>query len=231
MLRAVVFVALVACATAQRGRDEPAVDYPSYPVIEYCEEDYGLQLYPDPSSCHNFYKCANGTLTYEACENGLLFDGRGAVHNHCNYHWAVNCEGRPFELEPLNHGICEYSFGIYSNGPCETYYTKCVYGEQLAEPCTPGLAYDDRTHSCNWPDLLEYCNPEEVVGFKCPEYVDSKDPAAKFLPFPRYPSNDCSKYIVCVEGQPRLVGCGDYTVFNSNTLGCEDPEYVPSCRK
>lgn len=63
-------------------------------------------------------------------------------------------------MVPIARGICEYSFGIYSNGPCEKHYTKCVYGEPVAEPCTPGLAYDERTHSCNWPDLLEYCNPE-----------------------------------------------------------------------
>lgn len=67
----------------------------------------------------------------------------------------------------------------------------------------------------------------EVVGFQCPAYVDSKDPAAKFLPHPRYATQDCGRYIVCVEGLPRLVGCGDYTVFNPDTLVCEDPEYVP----
>lgn len=30
----------------------------------------------------------------ETCENGLLFDGKGAVYNHCNYNWAVNCGDR-----------------------------------------------------------------------------------------------------------------------------------------
>ncbi|KAK3857032.1 hypothetical protein Pcinc_036691 [Petrolisthes cinctipes] len=230
MLLTTVLLALVACAAARTSaRQQLIEEYPSYPVITYCEEDYGLQLYPNPSSCHSFFKCANGTLTEEVCENGLLFDGHGAVHNHCNYHWGVNCEGRAFELAPIARGICEYSFGIYSNGPCEKYYTKCVYGETIDEPCTPGLAYDKRTHSCNWPDLMEYCNPEEVVGFKCPDYIDSKDPAAKFLPFPRFPSGDCGRYIVCVEGHPRLVGCGDYTVFSSDTLSCQDPDYVPSC--
>ena len=35
-----------------------------------------------------------GTLTEEVCENGLVFDGYGDVHNHCNYNWAVDCGKR-----------------------------------------------------------------------------------------------------------------------------------------
>ena len=36
-----------------------------------CPEPEGLQLYPDPNTCHAFYQCANGTLTYEV-EGNLL---------------------------------------------------------------------------------------------------------------------------------------------------------------
>ncbi|KAK8722058.1 hypothetical protein OTU49_012457 [Cherax quadricarinatus] len=201
------------------------------PELSSCPEQYGLQLYPHPASCNQFYKCANGTLSLETCENGLLFDGTGAVHNHCNYHWSVKCGDRKAELTPSGRGICEYDFGLFSAGPCETYFVKCAYGEPIDEPCTPGLAYDENIHGCNWPDLLEYCDPEKVVGFSCPAYVDSKDPAAKFLPYPRYPSGDCGRYVVCVDGKPRLVGCGDYTVFSDESLTCEDPEYVPKCSK
>ena len=34
----------------------------------------GVQVYADPASCNQFYKCENGTMTLETCENGLLFD-------------------------------------------------------------------------------------------------------------------------------------------------------------
>lgn len=53
-----------------------------------------LQAYAHPELCDQFFLCTNGTLTVETCENGLLFDGKGAVHNHCNYHWAVDCGHR-----------------------------------------------------------------------------------------------------------------------------------------
>lgn len=53
-----------------------------------------LQAYAHPEQCDQFFLCTNGTLTLETCENGLLFDGKGAVHNHCNYNWAVDCGHR-----------------------------------------------------------------------------------------------------------------------------------------
>ena len=34
----------------------------------------GVQVTADPASCHQFYKCENGTMSLETCENGLLFD-------------------------------------------------------------------------------------------------------------------------------------------------------------
>ena len=33
-----------------------------------------LQVYADPDSCNRFYKCENGTMSLDTCENGLLFD-------------------------------------------------------------------------------------------------------------------------------------------------------------
>lgn len=60
----------------------------------HCPDTYGLAVSGHPEYCDKFYKCENGTLTLETCENGLLFDGKGAVHNHCNYNWAVHCDKR-----------------------------------------------------------------------------------------------------------------------------------------
>merc|ERR1711953_686952 len=72
---------LISIATAQLGAG--------------CPEAYGVQTYPDEKYCDRFYKCTNGTLTEEICENGLVYDGYGNIHNHCNYNWAVDCGGGP----------------------------------------------------------------------------------------------------------------------------------------
>lgn len=104
----------------------------------------------------------SGTLTLEQCENGLLFDGKGAVHNHCNYNWAVDCGARKHDQVPFSTPGCEYAFGIYPDSDqCSTSFLKCEFGVPHESPCEPGLVYDERIHGCNWPDqLLEICNPE-----------------------------------------------------------------------
>lgn len=167
----------------------------------------------------------SGTLTLEQCENGLLFDGKGNVHNHCNYNWAVDCGARKHDQVPYSTPGCEYAFGVYPDSDqCSTSYLKCAFGEPHPQPCDAGLVYDQRIHGCNWPDqLLEICNPEAVVGFKCPTSVSPKSREAVFWPFPRFAvPGDCHRLITCVEGHPRLISCGEDKVFDQNTLTCEE---------
>lgn len=89
-------------------------------------------------------------------------------------------------MTPLSTPGCDYQFGIYpGHEACSTKYIKCAYGEPLESHCDPGLVYDDKSHTCVWPDqLLEVCNPEEIVGFKCP-HKPPNAAAAKFWPYPR----------------------------------------------
>ncbi|XP_069696434.1 protein obstructor-E [Periplaneta americana] len=200
--------------------------------VPACPEPHGIQTYAHPDYCDHYFKCTNGTVTLEQCENGLLYDGKGNVHNHCNYNWAVDCGNRKADLTPISSPGCLYQFGIYPEGPhCSTNYLKCAHGVPHPTPCEPGLAYDDKTHSCNWPDLLlDICNPEAIIGFKCPEKVPSHSVSAKFLPYPRYPiPGDCGRLITCVNGFPRLISCEHGKVLDESSLTCEDQELVPKC--
>lgn len=189
-----------------------------------CPEQHGEQAYAHPELCNQFFLCVNGTLTLETCENGLLFDGKGNVHNHCNYNWAVDCGTRQHDPTPISSEGCEYQFGLYPiSSECSTSFIKCAFGEPHQTECDAGLAYDERIHGCNWPDLLlEKCNPEAVVGFKCPTKVPSDSPAARFWPYPRFPvQGDPHHLITCVEGYPRLINCGHDKLFDESTLTCE----------
>lgn len=126
---------------------------------------------------------------------------------------------------PLSTPGCEFQFGIYQDSEqCSTSYIKCEYGVPHVFPCQDGLVYDERIHGCNWPDqLLEKCNPEAVAGFACPIKVDARSLQARFWPYPRFAySADAHKYIVCVEGNPRLISCGDDSLFDEKTLSCEE---------
>ena len=69
------------------------------------------------------------------------------------------------EPEPGRYSspYCEYSFGLFRGSPgCDLYFIRCAFGEAEEVACEKGLAYDERTHSCNWPDLLleDGCDPE-----------------------------------------------------------------------
>lgn len=68
----------------------------------------------------------------------------------------------PVPVTPISTPGCLYQFGIYpESAQCSNNYIKCAHGVPYPTPCEPGLAYDDKTHSCNWPDLLlDFCNPE-----------------------------------------------------------------------
>ncbi|EEB16744.1 Peritrophin-1 precursor, putative [Pediculus humanus corporis] len=192
--------------------------------------EHGVLTYPDPVLCDHFYLCVNGTLTYEQCENGLLFDGKGAVHNHCNYNWAVHCGHRKADLTPISTPGCEYQFGIYPDGPeCSTNFIKCEYGVPHLKPCEPGLAYDEKIHKCNWPDLLlDKCNPEAVVGFKCPTKFPADSVAAKFWPYPRFAvPGDCTRLVTCINGFPRLINCEEGKLYDEHSGTCEEAELVP----
>ena len=97
-----------------RGRARPKsfAPIPVEPLDSSCPEPFGLQVYPDPATCNRFFKCANGTLTHETCENGLLFDKAkafaGAAHNHCAYNWDAYCDVRPAEDNPIPAPECPY---------------------------------------------------------------------------------------------------------------------------
>lgn len=231
---AVCILAAAAANGAAQSRSRPLQQKPEAQELQElreCPEAYGLQLYPHPQYCDQFYKCANGTLTLESCENGLLFDGKGSVYNYCNYHWAVDCGGRVNEIAEVKSRGCPYRFGIFpiDTSDCATTYYKCAFGIPEEQPCQIGLAYDDRIHQCNWPDLTPKCDPETIVGFRCPEKLPPGSLAVKFMPFPRFDAGRCDSLIVCVNGYPRLIRCTEEKVFNRQTLTCDYPENVPEC--
>jgi len=199
-----------------------------------CPEPEGLQVYPNPDSCHQFYKCANGTLTLETCGNGLLFNEAkglaGAAANHCSYNWETECGDRYVDDTPISSPGCEYQFGIFPSGKgCFASYTKCANGVPSEVYCQLGLAYDHRIHTCNWPDLLmEYagCDPGAALGdFRCPSNEELSPLAKRFFPFPRFPvEKDPQLYIICVDGVPRLNTCAAGSLFDKGSLGCVEQQ-------
>ncbi|KAH1013166.1 hypothetical protein HUJ05_012190 [Dendroctonus ponderosae] len=132
-----------------------------------CPEQHGVQAYAHPEACNIFFLCTNGTLTVETCENGLLFDGKGAVHNHCNYNWAVHCGER--KADPVVGFKCPTKvpsgspaarFWPYPRfavpGDCHRLIT-CVNGHPRLITCGEGKVLDDKTLTCEEPENVPQC--------------------------------------------------------------------------
>jgi len=192
----------------------------------------------DPESCNSFYKCENGTVTLQECENGLLFDESmaltDAVHEYCVYNWKVDCGARPRDDKPISTPGCEYRFGLYPVGDgCLQSYYQCAFGVPTEVACEAEnsnipvqlyLSYDPSSHSCVWPDQLLNlgCNPTKTFGFTCPQLEDLVGTInEQFAPFPRFAVGEAEPtYLICVDGQPRLQTCGSLDIFNPDTLQC-----------
>jgi len=98
-----------------------------------CPDPYGIHAYAHPEDCGAYFLCTNGTLTFEYCENGLLFDGHGSVYNHCNYNWAVQCGNRKVDCK--YHKYCKsIRFFLRMESRCLMYrgYKNAVYMGSLS---------------------------------------------------------------------------------------------------
>ena len=114
----------------------------------------GVQVTADPASCHQFYKCENGTMSLETCENGLLFDQEmaltDAIHHYCVYHWKVECGTRLADLQSVSSPGCPFRFGLFAGGEaggCQSDYVKCEHGEPT------------QVRHCNLSPLTSHLSP------------------------------------------------------------------------
>ncbi|KAH6920607.1 hypothetical protein HPB50_028405 [Hyalomma asiaticum] len=123
----------------------------------------------------------------------------------------------------LSHA-CTASSRTHHN--CRVFFS-CWNGESSRYECPPGLAYDTDQRVCVWADLVDRCDQREVAeGFVCPDPAEVDQPGV----FTRHAHpTDCRKFYVCIEGQARPYGCSLGTVFNVDSLQCDDPENVQGC--
>lgn len=71
---------------------------------------------------------------------------------------------------------------------------------------------------------LHFVSVEVAEGFVCPDPSDVDQPGL----YSRHAHpTDCRKFYVCIEGTARPYGCSLGTVFNVDTLQCDEPENVP----
>ncbi|KAH9529150.1 hypothetical protein DERF_003049 [Dermatophagoides farinae] len=188
-----------------------------------CLDDFGF--YPHLKSCDKYWACDNGTATLKTCGNGLVFDDSDTRRENCAYPFSVDCGERSDLEPPISTPHCPRLYGIFPDpSNCRIFYS-CWNGEASRYECPPGLAYDDDQRVCVWADHVDRCDQSEVSdGFVCPDPTETDQPGH----YTRHAHpTDCRKFYVCIEGVARPYGCSLGTVFNVDTLQCDDPENVP----
>uniref|UniRef100_A0A8D8Y101 Chitin-binding type-2 domain-containing protein n=1 Tax=Cacopsylla melanoneura TaxID=428564 RepID=A0A8D8Y101_9HEMI len=186
--------------------------------------------YPNPQQCDAYVECREGVGKEELCPDGLLFNAKAPFGSYpCQYPQEVDCEGRSGRQPPNPTDQCPHQFGQYKMGD-ETQcgqFLNCANGAGFIQDCPEGLAFNEQSLQCDWPDQVANCNAEEYLGFTCP-LTGNAVYDYEAVRFYRHPS-DCQKYFHCVKGRPRLYSCGGNEAFNEFTSECDGLENVTSC--
>lgn len=202
-------------------------DAPAHNEFFECPEKFGF--FPHHRSCDKYWKCEESQAILKLCGNGLIFDATDLKRESCNYPFAADCGDRT-ELEPpQGTEFCPRLYGIFADETDCRIFWSCWGGEAKKYECSPGLAFDESNRVCTWADKVERCKNKEVAeGLSCPDSTAAETAGT----YSRHGHpEDCRKFFVCIDHTPRMYGCELGTVFNLETLMCDDPENVPGCEE
>ncbi|KAM7351539.1 obstructor-E isoform 1-T1 [Cochliomyia hominivorax] len=189
--------------------------------------------YPVSGSCDAYIECRNGVAEEKLCPDGLLFNEKSTGYP-CGYPIDVECsqgQARLQAAQPTDE--CPHQFGYYRMGDSKNcgQFKNCASGRGYIFDCPDGLAWNPATYRCDWPDVVEDCDAEAFLGFKCPDLpprsplLGEPEEEYTFHPSP----NNCQQYYLCIEGRPRRISCGEDQAFNQELKVCDDIENVNNC--
>ncbi|KAK5649588.1 hypothetical protein RI129_000617 [Pyrocoelia pectoralis] len=127
--------------------------------LENPEEDI---LYPHESNCSLFYKCFSGKLVAHTCPPNLYYN---PDKKYCDWPANVNCSTEQHNVTnntgdcPLENPAQDILYPHESK--CNVFY-KCSNGQKVPIECLPGLYFNPKTNSCDWPENVNCVNHTSV---------------------------------------------------------------------
>ncbi|XP_026480311.1 protein obstructor-E-like [Ctenocephalides felis] len=167
---------------------------------------------PDRTHCDRYWECQNGRAELYDCPNGLVFAGKHrGVTEGCDYPWRNEdyCHGKQLANGPIATEHCDWLYGIFGHETSCTRYWTCWNGTATEQLCIGGLLYNERAHSCDWPENVDGCQKHPL----CNEDANGNVPLGK----------SCNRYWQCQGGYPRLQRCPAMLVFDRRSLRCVAP--------
>lgn len=195
-----------------------------------CPEKDGR--YPT-NTCDGYIECKDGVPEEKTCSDGLLFNPASGVFAFpCQYPIDVDCTGREQTQPAQSTDECPHQFGYYRMGDQENCgkFKNCVDGRGYIFDCPEGLAFNEESYRCDWPDKVPSCNAEAYLGFTCPPDARTLGLGLGQEEYRYFRSpHDCQRYYICIEGRPRLYNCGEGQAFNELINSCDGVENVTGC--
>ncbi|KAB0792328.1 hypothetical protein PPYR_14287 [Photinus pyralis] len=182
------------------------------------------------SQCDAYIECEDGKGEEKLCPDGLLFNpALGIYHQPCQYPVEVDCSGREATQPPQSTEECPHRYGYFRIGDAANcgQFKNCVDGRAYVFDCPEGLAFDEQSLRCDWPDQVSSCDAEAYLGFTCPPGAARGD--FDDNSYTTFRSADCHHYYICVNSRPRLYNCGKGRAFNELINACDGAENVTGC--
>ncbi|KAF2881264.1 hypothetical protein ILUMI_24909 [Ignelater luminosus] len=211
------------------SRNTPQVPQQQQPKSNvHCPEKNGR--FPT-RTCDGYIECEDGVGEEKVCPDGLLFNPAvGIFHFPCQYPIDVDCTGRESTQPPQATEDCPHQYGYYRLGDAANcgQFKNCVDGRGYTFDCPEGLAFNEESYRCDWPDQVKTCDPEAYLGFTCPPGPDARGVGEEDYKSFRSP-RDCQRYFICIDTKPRLYNCGEGHAFNEIMNTCDGIENVTGC--
>ncbi|XP_052753857.1 uncharacterized protein LOC116413650 [Galleria mellonella] len=218
----------IGCETAITPEKDPVV-IPNEPSNYQCSRHNGY--FSVEYDCNKFIECKEYEARMYSCPMGYYYNYKSVwPENPCGLASEVNCVGRSYNNTEWR-GNCDNIFhDIFPFGDMECgKYVVCDQGTAITMACPEGLVFNANRKACDWPVNVPACNPDVFRGFTCPEPMrDDRGRMSDIISKFRY-EHDCSKFIACQRGYPRLLSCDAGFYFSDVTRSCVHAALVHNC--
>ncbi|XP_013774373.1 uncharacterized protein LOC106459308 [Limulus polyphemus] len=164
-----------------------------------CSSD--CSMIRDTNDCTKYKFCKNNKIYEMVCPSDLTFNPKTDT---CDYADKVECR------DPR----CPEPNGFFPHPDSCLKYIKCENWQFKIMKCPEGLGFNPNTRCCNWPDT---CNEE--VSRPLIVYPAKKECPCNCCAIAD--PNDCSKFILCVNGHAVEQKCSDGLLFNPKSENCD----------
>ncbi|XP_076315203.1 uncharacterized protein LOC143227818 isoform X3 [Tachypleus tridentatus] len=163
-----------------------------------CSND--CSMIRDTNDCFKYKFCKDKKIYEMTCPPDLAFNPKTDT---CDDADKVDCR------DPR----CPEPNGFFPHPDSCLKYLKCENWQLKIMKCPEGLGFNPNTRCCNWPDTCDEVKRPLIVypaKKECPCYCCAiADP------------NDCSKFILCVNGHALEQKCSDGLLFNPKSENCD----------